>query len=64
VPLRRAARVAHDRLAWTADGRISNQLERPWPDGRTDLVLEPVAFLRRLVGIILAATRCASSRRP
>jgi hypothetical protein len=43
---------AHDRLAWTADGRISYQLKRPWPDGRTHLVLEPVAFLRRLVGII------------
>lgn len=26
--------------------------QRPWPDGRTHLVLEPVAFLRRLVGII------------
>jgi len=43
---------AHDRLAWTADGRISYRLKRPWPDGRTHLVLEPVAFLRRLVGII------------
>jgi hypothetical protein len=43
---------AHDRLAWTSDGRISYQLKRPWPDGRTHLVLEPVAFLRRLVGII------------
>jgi hypothetical protein len=43
---------AHDRLAWTTDGRISYQLKRPWPDGRTHLVLEPVAFLRRLVGII------------
>ncbi len=43
---------AHDRLAWTADGRISYQLKRPWPDGPTHLVLEPVAFLRRLIGII------------
>ncbi|MCX5748140.1 MAG: transposase, partial [Proteobacteria bacterium] len=43
---------AHERLAWTADGRISYQLKRPWPDGRTHLVLEPVAFLRRLCGII------------
>jgi hypothetical protein len=43
---------AHDRLAWTADGWISYRLKRPWPDGRTRLVLEPVAFLRRLVGII------------
>lgn len=37
---------AHDRLAWTADGRISYRLKRPWPDGRTHLVLEPVAFMR------------------
>jgi hypothetical protein len=29
-----------------------HQLKRPWPEGRTHLVLEPVAFLRRLVGII------------
>jgi hypothetical protein len=43
---------AHERLAWTRDGRISYQLKRPWPDGRTHLVLEPVAFLRRLIGII------------
>jgi len=28
------------------------RLKRPWPDGRPHLVLEPVAFLRRLVGII------------
>ncbi|HEX2688947.1 MAG TPA: transposase [Kofleriaceae bacterium] len=27
-------------------------LKRPWPDGRTALVLPPVAFLRRLCGII------------
>ena len=43
---------AQERLAWTADGRISYKLERPWPDGRTHLVMDPVAFLRRLVGII------------
>jgi hypothetical protein len=43
---------AHDRLVFPADGRISYQLKRPWPDGRTHLVLEPVAFFRRLVGII------------
>jgi hypothetical protein len=35
-----------------SDGRISYRLKRPWPDGRTHLVLEPVAFLRPLVGII------------
>ena len=48
---------AHDRLAWTTDGRVSYKLKRPWPDGRTHLVLEPVAFLRRLVGIIASPRR-------
>jgi hypothetical protein len=43
---------ALERLAWTDEGRISYKLKRPWPDGRTHLVMEPVAFLRRLVGII------------
>jgi len=38
-------------LAWT-DGRIAYRLKRPWPDGRTELVMPPVAFLRRLSGII------------
>jgi hypothetical protein len=41
---------AHERLAWTAEGQIAYRLKRPWPDGRTHLVLPPVAFLRRLCG--------------
>ena len=43
---------AQERLAWTDDGRIAYRLKRPWPDGRTELVMPPVAFLRRLCGII------------
>ena len=43
---------AHHRLAWTADGQIAYRLKRPWPDGRTELVLPQVAFLRRLCGLI------------
>lgn len=43
---------AQERLSWTDDGRIAYKLKRPWPDGRTALVLPPVAFLRRLCGII------------
>ena len=43
---------ALERLAWTDDGRIAYRLKRQWPDGRTELVLPPVAFLRRLCGII------------
>src|SRR5258708_7823380 len=33
-------------------GRVAYRLKRPWPDGRTELVMPPVAFLRRLCGII------------
>ncbi len=43
---------AQERLSWTDDGRIAYRLKRPWPDGRTELVMPPVAFLRRLCGII------------
>jgi hypothetical protein len=43
---------AQERLAWTDDGRIAYRLKRPWPDGRTALVMPPVTFLRRLCGII------------
>jgi hypothetical protein len=43
---------AQERLSWTSDGRIAYRLKRPWPDGRTELVMPPVAFLRRLCGII------------
>jgi hypothetical protein len=31
---------------------VSYRLKRPWPDGRTHLVLSPVAFLRRIAGIL------------
>ena len=48
---------AASRLEWTAEGKISYKLKRPWPDGRTHLVSEPVAFLRRLCGIIAPPRR-------
>ena len=43
---------AQDRLAWTDDGQIAYRLKRPWHDSRSALVLEPIAFLPRLCGII------------
>lgn len=52
MPLRRAAGVCPRPADLDRHGRISYQLKRPWPDGRIHLVLEPVAFLRSLVGII------------
>ena len=30
---------AQERPAWTTDGQIAYRLKRPWPDGRTELVL-------------------------
>lgn len=41
---------AHERLAWTAEGQIAYRLKRPWPDGRTHLVLPPVALFDALTG--------------
>ncbi len=43
---------AGERLALTAGGQVSYRLKKPWPDGRTHLELSPVAFLRRLAGIL------------
>jgi hypothetical protein len=43
---------AGERLTLTAGGQVSYRLKKPWPDGRTHLVLSPVAFLRRLAGIL------------
>jgi hypothetical protein len=54
---------AHERLAWTADGQIGYRLNRPWPDGRTELVLPPVAFLRRFCATMGARTRRRAIRR-
>jgi hypothetical protein len=48
----RRSRRGHRRARtgpWTADGQIAYRLKRPWPDGRTELVLPPVTFLRPLV---------------
>ena len=52
VSLRRPPRVCTRSAGMDRHGRISYKLKRPWPDGRTHLVLPPVAFLRRLCGII------------
>jgi len=43
-----------DRLSLTPDGRVRYRLHRPWPTptGRTEILLEPVAFLRRLAALL------------
>ena len=43
---------AHKRLRLTEAGKVSYRLRRPWVTGQTEIVLEPVAFLRRLVALI------------
>ena len=50
------APFSQDRLFLDPDGRVRCRLLRPWPtpDGRIDLVLVPVAFLRRLAALVPA----------
>ena len=43
---------AHQRLRLTASGQVAYRLRRPWFTGQTELVLTPVAFLRRLAALI------------
>ena len=50
------APFSQDRLSLTTDGQVRYRLHRPWPTpaGRTEIVLEPVAFLRRLATLLPA----------
>jgi hypothetical protein len=43
-----------DRLSLTADGMVRYKLYRPWPTptGRTEILLEPLAFMRRLAALL------------
>ena len=40
--------VAQERLEWTADGQVRLELRRPWSDGTTHLLFDPVELLERL----------------
>jgi len=50
---------SQQRLSLLPDGRVVYRLARPWPTptGRTELVLDPVDFLRRLAALIPAPYR-------
>ncbi len=50
------APLALDRLSLDPAGRVRYRLHRPWPtpDGRTEILLDPVAFLRRLAALLPA----------
>ncbi len=43
---------ALSRLSVKDDGTLRYRLERPWPDGRTELRLEPLELMRRLALLI------------
>jgi hypothetical protein len=45
-----------ERLSTTPDGRVRLQLLRPWPNptGRTEILLDPQAFMRRLAALVPA----------
>ena len=43
--------VTHDRLELTGDGHVRLELKRPWADGTTHLLFEPVELLERLAAL-------------
>ncbi len=43
--------LAENRLRRLADGRVRLELKRPWSDGTTHLLFEPVAFLEKLAAV-------------
>ena len=44
--------LAAERLRETPDGHLVYALERPWADGTTHLVFEPLEFLERLAALV------------
>jgi hypothetical protein len=44
--------VASERLRMTADGRVALDLRRPYHDGTTHLIFEPLAFIERLAALV------------
>lgn len=44
--------LAHKRLSLTAAGKVCYRLRKPYYTGQTEVVLEPVVFLRRLAALV------------
>ena len=44
--------IAQERLSLLADGRVSLELKRPYHDGTTRLVFEPLVFVERLAALV------------
>ena len=43
--------LAEERLRRLADGRVRVELKRPWSDGTTPLLFEPLEFLEKLAAL-------------
>ncbi|MEK6716397.1 MAG: transposase, partial [candidate division NC10 bacterium] len=43
---------AQERIERLPDGRVMYRFRRPWPDGSTHIVLEPVEFLGKLAALV------------
>ena len=43
--------VSQERLQWTDDGQVRLELRRPWADGTTHLLFDPVELLERLAAL-------------
>jgi len=41
-----------ERLSWLPDGRVAYRMKRPAASGQTELVLEPLEFLRRIAALV------------
>jgi hypothetical protein len=44
--------IASERLSIDPDGRVVYRLRRPWSDGTSAIVFEPLAFLERLAALV------------
>ena len=44
--------VSQERLEWTATGQVRLELRRPWSDGTTHLLFDPVELLERLAALV------------
>jgi hypothetical protein len=44
--------VSEERLSLTARGQVRYRLKTPYRNGTTDIVLEPLDFLARLVALV------------
>ena len=46
--------LAAERLSLLPDGRVAHQLRRPWRDGTTHFIFDPLTFIERLAALVPA----------